>query len=147
MARYSPGMTSGLQSVDPAFHLGLPVGQDVTWGRCAPDRHFVRLPCTAQSVDLSSRGSKKPLRSGRGTRSGFGVRFWAKQGRRDPGPSYGGVGPSYERVWGLKSLRFEGPRAVNGASGCSHSCCQSWDQDQVGALVRVVAIVAAGGPT
>ena len=37
--------------------------------------------------------------------------------RRDPGPSYGGVGPSYGRVWSLKSLRFQGPRAVNGASG------------------------------
>ena len=26
--------------------------------------------------------------------------------------SYGGVGPSYGGVWGLKSLGFEGPRAV-----------------------------------
>ena len=34
--------------------------------------------------------------------------------RRDPGPeSYGGVGPeSSGGVWGLKSLGFEGPRAV-----------------------------------
>ena len=32
--------------------------------------------------------------------------------RRDPGPSYGGVGLSYGGVWGLKSLGFEGPRAV-----------------------------------
>ena len=32
--------------------------------------------------------------------------------------SSGGVGPeSSGEVWGLKSLGFEGPRAVNGASG------------------------------
>ena len=37
---------------------------------------------------------------------------------------YGGVGPSYGGVWGLKSLGFEGARAVNGASGHSilHFC-------------------------
>ena len=29
-----------------------------------------------------------------------------------PGPSYGGIGPSYAGVWGLKSLRFEGPRVL-----------------------------------
>ena len=33
--------------------------------------------------------------------------------KRDPGPSYGGVGPeSSGGVWGLKSLGFEGPRVV-----------------------------------
>ena len=31
--------------------------------------------------------------------------------------TYGGVGTSYGGVWGLNSLGFEGPRAVNGASG------------------------------
>ena len=29
--------------------------------------------------------------------------------RRDPGPSYGEVGPSSGVVWGLKSFCFEGP--------------------------------------
>ena len=39
------------------------------------------------------------------------------------GPSYGGVGPeSFGGVWGLKPLGFEGPRAVNGASGSVLLC-------------------------
>ena len=38
--------------------------------------------------------------------------------RRDPGPeSFGGVGPSYMEGSGVSNLGFEGPRAVNGASG------------------------------
>ena len=127
--RLFPGSRSAERSGErrkaPAAFLGSP---GASWvfgsvrGRWDDGRSKIRGPDVPDRVENGKNSAtlqgvswlEVPDRSGLGLQLGW-LRTEGAGGDLSPdahGPSYGGVGPSYGWVWGLKPLGFEGPRAV-----------------------------------